>query len=130
MSGLADIVRGAVAIADTVTSTLQVAVTHLAWTGQDAYEKPSYNTPGISRLCILEMSRKMVRGPEGRDVEQTAMLTFPYPIDPQGSAHRREPIDPRDKFVLPDGRTAPVLSVDGIVDPATDQPYMYQVSLG
>jgi hypothetical protein len=124
--GLADIVRGAVAIANNVTSSLQAIVTHEAWIGSDKYGKPIYDSP-ISRPAIVDRKTASIGG---QQIVQNTSVTFIYPITAQGAADRQEPVDPRDRITLPDGWTGPIVNVNGLVDPLTGMPYLYQVSLG
>jgi hypothetical protein len=39
-------------------------------------------------------------------------------------------LDVRDKIVLPDGLTGPIIKVNGVVDPDTDEIYALEVMLG
>lgn len=126
---LRDIIKNAVAIADTVTAPLQVAVDHYAWTGSDDFSKPTYARP-VSRLAVVEELQRYRRTETGQEIVQKASITFIRPISANGASQRREPIDPRDKIVLANGYTGPILNVQGITDPGTDQPYMLEVILG
>jgi len=126
---LSDTVRSAIAVANGVTSGLQVYVQHYLWLEDDSYGKPIYSTP-VSRLAIVEYNQQLVRSYSGQDVMQLAKVTVLQPIVANGAEGRKEPVDPRDKFVLPDGSTHAILSVEGMTDPATGFPYMFQISLG
>ena len=57
-------------------------------------------------------------------------LTFVRPIPDEGTAGRREPIDPRDKITLPDGTAGPIINTGGLVSGGTGKPYMLEVWLG
>lgn len=127
--GLAAIVRSAVATANGVTSDLQVAVTHEAWTGVDGQGSSSY-AAGVSRDAIVEHKQRLVRTAAGEMLMARARLMFLEPIPDNGATGRREPIDPRDRITLPDGSTGPILDVQGMTDPATDRPYALEVFLG
>lgn len=129
MSGFADIIRTGVALANSLTSTLQVTIMHTPWIGVDANNVAQYGTP-VARQAIVEYkldSREKVYGEENL---QSCTITFLNPIAANGAANRDEPIDPRDRMVLPDGTSGPLISVKGIVDPSTNKPYLYQVILG
>jgi len=131
MAGFTDIVRAGVAVADSVTATLQAPVEHHAWISEDRRGEPTF-APLIIRQAIVERKQRLIRAADGRVIAVNTKLTFPRPIEANGAADRREPIDPRDKFVLPDGTTGPVLNVEGIVDPdtLTGAGYMVEVWLG
>lgn len=127
--GLADVVRSGVALADTVTTDLQAAVTHKAWTGRDVDRKPTY-AAGVSRLAIVERRQRLIRTATGEQILSRHRIAFLRPIAANGAATRREPIDPRDVLTLPDGDTGPILEVTGVVDPSTGAPYYAEVWLG
>lgn len=117
--GLDALVRAVVATADAVTADLQATVQHAAYRSQDVYGKVTYAT-AVARRAIVDLTEKPVRTVEGHERLSTARLTFPRPVA----------VDPRDTFTLPDGRTAPVLSIGGIADPSTGARYATEVALG
>jgi len=129
--GLANIVRNAVATADTITKDLQATVTHYAWTGQNDTAAPTYGS-GVSRKAIVEMKQRLVRKPNGDEIVARARVMFLALPTANGASGRREPIDPRDKIVLPDGTTGPILDVTGLVDAesTTGRSYFAEVWLG
>jgi hypothetical protein len=127
--GLADVVRGGVRIANGITSGLQVVVSHEAWIGQDAYDKPQFAT-AVSRPALVEAKQRLRRTTSGKEVMQRASITFLEMPEANGAAERREPIDPRDRLILPDGTTGPILDVAGLTDPGTDAAYLLEVALG
>ncbi len=128
---LAKIIRNAVAIADKATTTdIQVPVQHYAWIGNGTtYAEPLYDRV-VERLAIVTMREKMIRTPDGKDVLQRAEILFPRPIEANGADERHEPIDIRDKLVLPNGYTGPVIKVEGLANNYSDSPYMTKVILG
>jgi hypothetical protein len=126
---LADIVRSGVALANTLTASLQVSVQHKAWTGSDAYGAPTY-ADAIVRNGLLEAKTRVLRRPNGEEVLQQSQLTILEPVAANGAAGRAEPIDPRDRFVLPDGTEKAALDVSGLADPSTGAPYGFEVALG
>jgi len=123
---LAGIVRNAVGIANSVTGSLQAIVMHEPWIGSDKYGKPIYDNP-VPRPALVDRRTASIGG---QQIVQNTSVTFIYPIQPQGAADRQEPVDPRDRITLPDGWTGPIVNVNGLVDPLTGMPYLYQVSLG
>lgn len=129
--GLADTVRNAVATAHALTADLQATVTHRAWTGQDETGKATYAS-AVSRTAIVEQRQRMLRQRDGTEIMTAAMLTFLAPIAANGAATRREPIDPRDVFTLPDGTSGPVVDVAGLTDAgsASGASFYYQVAIG
>jgi hypothetical protein len=126
---LADVVRSGIATAKSITATLQANVLHTPWVGQDEWATPA-PAQATARPALVEMKQSLRRGADGHEVLQRATVTFLAPIAPNGAAGRREPIDPRDVIVLPDGTTGPILDVSGLADPASGQPYMLVVALG
>lgn len=116
---LATLVRSAVRIADAVTESLQPTVAHEAFASQDAFGKSTYAT-AVDRQAIVDLSEKPVRTIEGHERLSVARLTFPRPVA----------IDVRDRFTLPDGRTAPILTLNGVADPSTGARYATEVALG
>lgn len=126
---LDDIVRNLVGVAQSLTSSLQSSVAHSAWTGRDDHGKPTYAT-AVTRPALIEHEQRLLRTATGEEAQQMAKVTFLQPIAANGASGRKEPIDPRDKIVLPDGRSGPILAVEGLVDPDTSSPYLYVVRLG
>ena len=129
---MSTLVSSLIAVADNLTTSmgLQASVTHYAWTANGStYGEPTYAT-GVARNAIVEMKQRLRRLAGGQEVLQQASVTFPRPITANGATGRREPIDPRDKIVLPNGYTGPILSVEGLENPDTTAPYMLEVILG
>jgi len=127
--GLDSIIRNSVSIADSVTKSLQVNVSHYAWTGSGIYGEPTYG-PEIVRPAVVEYAQRLRKTGDGQEIMQKASILFIGPITADGAVDRREPIDPRDKIILPNGHTGPILSVEGVVDPSTNSPYTIEVILG
>ncbi|HUW56687.1 MAG TPA: hypothetical protein VMZ92_08635 [Planctomycetota bacterium] len=124
--GLQDIVRNAVAIANKVTAPLQTTVTHEAWIGADKYGKPQFDL-AVIRPALIERKTAAVGGSQ---ITQNATVYFLSPVEEHGADDRQEPLDPRDRITLPDGWTGPIVNVEGLIDPATNLPYLYTVALG
>jgi hypothetical protein len=129
VAGFSDIIRNGIAIANSLTGTLQVTVKHSAWVSVDVYGKPVYAV-AIERQAIVDFKQRLMRSFAGAEVLQTASVMFLEPIDSNGAEGRREPIDPRDKIVLPNGHTGVIIDVKGFVDVSTDHPFYYEVALG
>jgi hypothetical protein len=126
---LSDLIRSGVRMADNLTADLQPLVVHSAWIGNDGFGGDLYAAP-VSRPAIVEREQKMVTNAEGREVLAEHVITFLRPIENHGAPGRQEPIDPRDRFVLPDGTTGPVAAVSTFVDRTTGAGYYQQVFLG
>lgn len=128
--GLDDIVRAGVALADSITTTLQVAVSHEAWTGQDAFGEATYAAATFP-LAIVEQKVSQVRSRlTGQMIMTKAKVSFLRPIAPNGAAGRAEPVDTRDRITLPDGFTGPIVAVNSLTDPTTSRGYLTEVYLG
>jgi hypothetical protein len=120
--GLADIVRSGVALANSLTGTLQVPVQHYLYSEAtiDDTGKITWAAPHI-RMGVVENARKQERMKEGRDISSDVQVTFVEPFD----------IDTRDKMILPDGNGDTVINrVSGVFDPLTSRLYMTQVWIG
>lgn len=129
MAGFADIVRNGVALADSLTATLQDAVTYEAWIGSDGFDEPSY-AAGVQISALIEKSDKTVIDTQGREIRTESVISLLRPIAPNGATGRQEPIDNRDKFTLPDGTTGIIAGVETFVDADTGAGYYHIVSLG
>ena len=128
--GLANTIRNVIAIADRITTDLQVPVQHYAWIRNDLeYSDKSIYAAPITRLAIVNRRERLFRF-EGQDLIQRASVIFLRPITANGATGRREPVDPRDKIVLPDGYTGPIRDVRGLENTFSDSPYMLEVILG
>ena len=144
---LNSLIRNMVGVANNITADLQDTVTHAAWIRQDGMGTPIYgrrvngldiysNDPtsghvAIERECVVELKQR-VREVQGRNVVTQAHLTFVHEIEPievHGS-ERKNPVDPRDVIVLPDGTTGPVVDVVGVWNSETQRFYATEVWLG
>jgi hypothetical protein len=120
--GLSDIVRSGIALADSLTGSLQVPVKHYMYSEAtiDDTGKITWAAPHV-RMGIVENARTQQRQKESRDVASDVQVTFPRPF----------PIDTRDKLVMPDGNGDTVINrVAGVFDPLTNDIYMIQVWIG
>lgn len=129
MPGFADLIRNGVALADSLTNSLQATVVHEAWTGNDGEGGYSYDD-GIERLALVERKQRMRRNAQGEEVMSTHVVTFLRPIADNGATGRQEPVDPRDRITLPDGTKSNILSVEAFVDKDTGAGYLHEVYLG
>ena len=111
------------------TRTVQGIVKHYAWTGQDQFGNESYAYP-VDRKAIITERIQDRPGQSGQVTRTTAHLLFLDPIEPNGTPGRLEPIDTRDKIVLPDGSSNPIVETNGLVDPDTTRPFFMEIWLG
>lgn len=114
-----DIIRSGVALANSMTASLQPTVQHYVRTGQDGYGKPTYAAP-VNVPAVVDKDERYVQNAQGQTVLTRHRVTFVRPII----------IKSTDKLVLPDGSTGPILSIGGVVDPDTDRPFSSEVLLG
>ncbi len=132
LMGLGSIVRSAYRTAHQVTGGtdgLQVDVAHYAWTSQDGYGKPTYAS-AKTYPAIVTRTQRLIRTQTGHEVMSRASLEFLQLPKANGASNRTEPIDTRDKLVLPDGTTGPILDVNGLLDPTTEHPFGVTVWIG
>lgn len=129
MAGLASIVRKAVAIADKTTESLQATVQHYAWLSESITGFVEYDDP-VSLPALVEDRDEIRQVSTGQTVRARAKISFLKLVPPNGSPGRQEPIDVRDKIVLPDGTSGPIVDIRGLVDPSTSRPYLPEVWIG
>lgn len=127
--GLASIISNALATADIITADLQPVVSFEAWIGNDGAGGNTY-AAAIPTKAIVENKMRLMRDTQGEDKETTHLITIIRPIAPNGAANRSEPIDPRDRFTLPDGSTGPIIAIEGLINRATNAPFFAQIWLG
>lgn len=131
---IANIIRKGIATADKFTGGpggVQDQIQIFRWIGNDDYGQNIYRgIPLIQDAIVEEKERRRVLS-NGQEVTQKAEITIPRPISSLGGiVDRREPLDPRDKIILPSGYSGPILDVSGLTDPKTHNPFMITVILG
>lgn len=125
----AEIIRSGVSIADDLTSGVQPSFTHHPWIGQDGAGKRTYGSP-VTLAGVVDRTFRMITS-NGQQIAIAATITVVGDISPNGAAGRREPIDPRDKIVLSDGFTGPIIDAPGsVVDPGTGRGFIHSIMLG
>jgi len=129
-SGFSSLVRVGVALADRLTTSLQVPILWHPWIGHDGYGN-TYDSP-ITTPAIVEHKQRLRQVSPTKQVLTLATVTIPRPLEANGAPGRMEPLDPRDLFTLPgNGNTRDsVADVEGVLDPLTNRPYMWVVYLG
>ncbi len=127
---LATIVRNGVALAKTLTTSLQGTISIYPWESPNStYGGPTYGT-AVSIPAVIDESIRFRRMSDGQEILQKAEITILQPLTANGASGRSEPIDPRDKIVLPSGYTGPIRYVNGPIDSSTGYPYMFTIILG
>lgn len=126
---LDDIVRGAVALARTLTLDLQPVVQWRAWLGDNGYGLETYAAP-VNIRAIVERKQHTLTRPDGRTFVSEHYIAILEPLPGAVAANRRNPVDERDMFILPDGTTGPIVNISGLVDRGTGQPFYHEIYLG
>lgn len=129
MSGFADVLANGIALANTLTGSLQCVVQHYMWQGQNGFNANDYAAP-VGRNAILQRTQKATKDSAGNDVIATHIITILELFEGPAIAGRDNPIDVRDRFIAPDGSTGAILSVDTVVNPVTGKGYYQMVTLG
>lgn len=132
--GYEDLIRGLIeGVMVPQLESMNGDVMHHAWIGDNGKGKDEYAAP-VARPAIIDVTKRgraTMYG--GRLVMTYASLTFLSPIEdttPSTGKVREQPIDPRDKLVLPDGGTAPIVQAGGPFDSGTGRPFIQEVVLG
>lgn len=145
---LVDTVRSAVATIHNIVQSFEAEVQHAVWVSADEYGKNMYGRvvegvavishdpygPNVAetRTAIVELEQK-AREVNGRTIVTHAHLTFLVPFGPtevKPTPDRKEPVDPRDFIILPDGTYGPIVDIKGFVDAGTKAPFFVEVWLG
>ena len=117
--GLDTILRSAVKTAQRVTISLQASVSHEPFVSQNGYGESAYGA-AVTRTALVEHKQRLVKTSEGREVVATELLTFLGDVA----------VTTRDRITLPGGLTAPIVAIEGVMDPVSGRPYATVVSLG
>jgi hypothetical protein len=120
LSGINSILEAGVAIASNLLDSVKSTVTYEAFLSEDGQGTVNLSPP-VSVRCFVKRERKQMVADSGGVATITAILTFVDPI---------ADVDPRSKFTLADGSTAPIVKVGGTIDPSTLKPYATRVWLG
>lgn len=129
MADLSALVRKGVALIDKRTKSLHVPIQHKPWTGMDRYGKASYGSTQTYK-AIEEQEVRLHETKSGRAVMTRAKVTILETIPPNGTSGRDEPVDSRDKIILSDGTSGPIVDIVGMTDPSTTRPYFVEVWIG
>lgn len=129
--GLDAVLAKAIGIADKITKPVQSTIQWYAWLSQDIRGKATYETTPTPLKGVVDLRRKLRHQGDGKLITVVASITIMQVVPPNGAADRHEPIDPRDKLILPDGTTGPILGVPGAVwYDAAGRPFLNEIYLG
>jgi hypothetical protein len=128
--GLDDIVRAGVRTIHGITRDLQAPVTIQPWIGQDVHGEAKYDLPGTLYTAIVDTREQQKKDILGNMVSIRALVIILVPVPPHGAPGRREPIDPRDKVILPDGSSGTIVGIAGFIDGGTSKPYFHEIWIG
>lgn len=129
--GLDGLLRDGIQIINRLTSDLQVYVHHYAWVGQDGMGDEDYADSPHKLKAIVEPMHQQRHEVNGRVLRIKCKVTILEAIpDTFITQPRDNPIDHRDKIVLPDGSTGPIVENPGMLDPTTNKPYFAEILLG
>jgi hypothetical protein len=123
-----DALHAGVAVADTVTKSLQSTVRYQRYGGEDAYGEKILGSV-ISMKAIVDWKQKQVRTMAGILTVSRAAVTF-LDINALVAATNGDGINDEDIITLPDGTTGPILDMAGFIDPGTGIPIATEVYLG
>lgn len=133
MTWIRDLISDGVALANDILDDggALETVTHKAWTGQTRDGTESYAT--ITREALVIKKQRLVQS-AGQMVQSSHTLYFFSPLTDTASSDavrypRTNPIDPQDKFILPDGTKGVVVPVEGLYDPLIHRSYYQEVVL-
>jgi hypothetical protein len=131
--GYEDILRSAIAdILSPEFESMKLNVAHHAWIGDDGEGTDLFADP-VTRRALVDLTKRERNTSNGVTVMTFATLTWLDPIaatTANPGKDRQNPIDPRDKFILPDGGTAPIVQTGGFADSLTAQPFVNDTILG
>lgn len=123
---MSQLVRGGVALADSLLASfkLQVTVRHYAIVSTALAGERIYGA-AVNRKAVVIQQTKMFRTGEGEERASVMTLVFTRPVA----------INPLDKFEIPAIGTTPaatreIVSIDGVLDPSTNRAFAPMVYLG
>lgn len=131
--GYEDILRDAISgILSPEFESMKLNIQHHQWIGDDGQGTDEF-APVEVRRGLVDLTKKERNTSAGVGVMTFATITWLdhwTPATPNAGKVRENPIDPRDKFVLPDGGTAPIVQTGGFADSATSKPFVSDTILG
>ncbi len=119
---MATMISNLIGVADKLTKNLglQVKVSHYAWKSQTATGKPTYGG-AVKRGALVDDRAGQRRTESGQTISYRVYIVFVAPVL----------VNVKDKIVLPNGRTGPIVDVaGGLLNDKTGEGYLKEVWLG
>lgn len=131
--GYEDILRDAISgILSPEFETMKLNIQHHQWIGDDGEGTDLFADP-VTRRGLVDLTKRERNTSNGVTVMTFATITWLdhwTPASANPGKVRENPIDPRDRFVLPDGGTAPIVQTGGFADSLTAKPFVNDTILG
>lgn len=115
-------------VVDPVFKSFQEDVTVYPWEGDDGFE--GGHGAGVPHKAIVTRMNKSIPKEGGGVIKIAAQVLILEEIKVHVADGRIGSIDPRDKIVLSDGTTGPIIDAPGLVDPATHEQYFADILIG
>lgn len=128
----AEVIQSGVSIANSLTKGVQPSITIHQLTGMGPSGDATYATP-ITVSAIVDYTNKVsIRNGQILTVSATVTILDPVPVNGAVTDPPRvEPIDVRDKIILPDGTTGSIISVPGAVyNPNSGTGFIQVIEIG
>lgn len=129
---LLNVFQSSVKVMSKIFDSVKGDVVFRAWVGQTGGGEDKFADP-VTLRGVIAVNQEVTRTSEGQLAVTLATIEFLDPIPdtaPMPGQERKQPIDPRDSLVLPDGSTAPIIKVGGPLDPSTSRGFVQAVTLG
>lgn len=121
MPDFAGLARGIIkSVASPLTDSFKQPVQWQHCTGSDGAGADTFAAP-VTVNALVNRGKRQAYTASGALAEVIATLTF---VDPLTA------VDGRDIFTLPDGTTAPIVTVGGFEDPKTQAAFVTKVQIG
>jgi hypothetical protein len=104
---IADLISGAVALADNAFADIQVDVQHAPKLSRDRAGKPTYDGP-TTRKAIVAMKTRLLSTTDGKQINVQGPITF----------LRDETINAEDQLTLPDGTVGVIRIIEKPLKPS------------
>lgn len=124
-----DILRTAVAIADSVTKDWQPSVTFKRYLRSDATGKRSYAADVFLLRAIVELKQRQVRTQQGELAVSSITITF-LDVAAVLAATVDGVMTVNDVIVLATGQSTPIMGVGGFIDAGTGAPVATEAYCG
>jgi len=125
-----EILKSGIRTANKLTTGVQSVFTLEQYTGQGYAGGKTYAAP-VALHGVVDFTSKPVIKLSGETVTAVVTITVVGDILPNGAAGRREPVDPRDRIILSNGFTGPIIDAPGsVLDPSTGRGLIHVIMLG